>query len=168
MTAIVFLKKSHKLAQDKHALEYITGEDPGEKAPASSCLTTDHHNHFARLGQRKAGGEHHPNNRRGLSTSESLLDDSGGDDSSLAELMMKFEPLKPTTTMRLTVSSSTPAKLGNKPGNEKSNEDDDSDAKENGVHAKKIPEWEDVFWKKYGNKIRIGQSGLMMYTGGRL
>lgn len=173
MTGVVFLKKSYKLAQDKHGLEYIAGEDPADKDRPVTKPTAGRSDHFARPSQRKPRGPRHPDRpeprSRGVGTSESLLD---GDDDSLAELMMKFEPLKPTATtvsiIRLPVSTSNPAKLGNNDDKEERIDDEDKNKKGSGVPARKIPEWGSVFWKKYGNKVRVGQSGLMMYTGGRL
>lgn len=111
--------------------------------------------------------------RRTLSPNDSLLDSlldtDDDDDSSLAELMARFEPLQPTIAM----SVSSPAVPTTAPDVAVSmerawleqEEREKERQKKNDVPVK-IPEWEGgVFWKRYGNKVRVGQSGLMMYTG---
>lgn len=34
------------------------------------------------------------------------------------------------------------------------------------VGPAKVPAWEGTFWKRYGNKSRVGPFGLIFYTGG--
>lgn len=162
MTAVVFLKKSFKLSQDKRRLGVtIPGEDPGE-GPAPTRP-----NRFARATRVPTGSwADAPRGRRGVSTSDSLLDTTADDE----ELMLRFEPLKPT----ISTSASTPVILSKKPdaASEKSLREEEEEEKEEKKNMEdipvKIPEWDDgVFWKRYGNKVRVAQSALMMYTGRR-
>lgn len=154
MTAVVFLKKAFKLSQDKRRLEVIIPrEDPGE------ALGPTRSNHFTRAATRVPTGSTWasaaPRSRRGARTSDSLLDNADDDDD---KLMFQFAPLKPT----IATLTSTPALLSKKCTTE-----EEEKMKEDSKPAQ-IPEWDDgVFWKRYGNKIRVGQSALMMYTGRR-
>lgn len=85
-------------------------------------------------------------NIRASSRTDSLLDNDD-DSSSSANLNVKFKPMVPT-------SSSAPELA-----HEKRMEGDH--------HPAKLPDWtdEEVFWKKYGNKIRCGRTGVVFYTG---
>lgn len=165
MTAVVFLKKAYKLSQDKRRLEVIIPrEDPGEATDLTSLTSL---NRFARAASTWAAAA--PRGRNGGSTGGSLLDTTDEDD----QLMLRFTPLQPT----ITPSASTPTMSSKKSttknvGDQGDQEEEEDEKKKNKKEKKegdipvKIPEWDEgVFWKRYGNKIRVGQSALMLYTG---
>lgn len=159
MTAIVFLKKTHQLFQSKKGLEHIPAEDPADIKPnpfsIHAALTVPKHSDRTRhpfpTHPRKLTSIHiSPND-------SSLLDDDEG----VADLYSKFKPMIPT-------SASMPARL------EMTCENQDGDKQTGGgekvernAGPAKLPKWteDEVFWKKYGNRIRVGQFGLVLYTG---
>lgn len=77
------------------------------------------------------------------------MDDDDNDN--LAHLAKRFQPLQPRPA-----SSSDPVlKL-------KIERSEEEGMKGGG----KIPAWDDgVFWKEYGNKVRVGVPAMFLYTG---
>lgn len=173
MTAIVFLKKSHQLARDKHGLGVVPCEDPGEpwvnrfarRVPGHGIPATASWTALRTRGGFSPSGSFSPSDSDSLL--DSLLDADDDDDSSLAELMARFQPLKPTiaTSVSSPAVSGTMRDVAVSMESAQLEEDTSEQQQKNNVPVK-IPDWEDgLFWKRYGNRIRVGQSGLMMYTG---
>lgn len=162
MTTIVYLKKSHQLFNDGQGLDYLPREDPAENgytdpvfasltmlANTTRCVSRGSTTRDYGLATRAVStlGSHKENN--------SLLDD---DNNSLASLV-KFEPLRPNQSASLSMSATKMLASDQESEIEKEAEIHD------GVPFK-IPEWEEgIFWKRYGNRVRIGYFGLILYTG---
>lgn len=137
MTAIVFLKKAYQLSQSPASLKIVPHEDGGVVAPNTALRIPNSHSD--------------PRVRRGAATKSLSLMDDDDDDDNLAHLAKKFEPLKP-----MAASISVPAIRSNI-------ESSDEDERKGGGQ---IPEWDDgVFWKRYGNKVRVGVPAMFLYTG---
>lgn len=149
MTAVVFLKKAYQLSQTRQGLQLIPNEDPGVTA-VNGVSSIDR---FGRNGARVPSGplEMRQRDRKNIiPKTDSLMD---AENHSLARLA-KFEPLKP-----IVAAVSTP-----KVPSEQDFQTSSSSEEEQG--AAKIPEWNDgVFWKRYGNRVRVGQPGMLLYTG---
>lgn len=162
MTAVVYLKKSCQLSLDRQGLDFVSREDPAENEyidAVDTSLTIVANATGRRLGRdgppRVYGLTGRPASAPSLLTENSSLLDDDGD--SLAGLV-KFEPLRPSQSGALSTS------VANLQVSEKKLEKKDERLEE--CLSVKIPEWEDgIFWKRYGNRVRIGQSGLMLYTG---
>lgn len=156
MTAIVFLKKAHQISQTKKGFEYIPAEDHEETKPVPLFPFTSHAT--LRIPKRPVHNGHHipavlkQTTRRDTNSSGSLLDN---DNNNLASLDAKFKPMIPTSSFAPEMGST---KLVEKV-QENSGEENDELAK--------LPDWTDeqVFWTKYGNKVRGGRAGVLLCTG---
>lgn len=150
MTAIVFLKKAYQLSQTKENLQLIPYEDPGAFIVNCDYSATDR---LAQNNVRVSSGplEMHLRDRScSLSKSESLLDIEIQSQAHLA----KFKPLEPMVVSVLTPAITSP------------NDYEIASSRDREQEVARIPEWSDgVFWKRYGNKIRVGQPGILLYTG---
>ncbi|KUI65684.1 Poly(A)-specific ribonuclease PARN [Cytospora mali] len=149
MTAIVLIKKSYQLLQAKQGLEFIPAEDyPDAIVPSRSdpTLTKGSSPHLLpRPSPLPVQASHHnptvpsafmgPRARR----TNSLLDDDDEDGALVG--LANYTVLKP-------VASTAPSMQETKP-----------------VGPAKLPAWGGIFWKRYGNKSRVGPFGLILYTG---
>lgn len=126
MTATVFLKKAYELSKKTHDLRAMPLE----------------------IGVAPCNGTRHQQAAAGL-----LMDD---DDEMLANLAMKFEPLKPATA-----GDAIPVV---EPSKEEKKEEGDG-SKDGGGGGGRIPDWKDgAFWTRYGNRVRVGVPAMMLHT----
>ncbi|KUI59813.1 Poly(A)-specific ribonuclease PARN [Cytospora mali] len=149
MTAVVLIKKSCQLFQAKQGLEFIPAEDyPDAIVPSRSgpTLTMGSSPHLLpRPSPLPFQASHHiptvpsafmgPRSHR----TNSLLDDDDGDGTLVG--LTNYTVLKPEVSSALATQETKP------------------------VGSAKVPAWGGAFWKRYGNKSRVGPFGLILYTG---
>ncbi|ROV88273.1 hypothetical protein VSDG_09042 [Cytospora chrysosperma] len=145
MTAVVFVKKSYLLSQAKHALEFIAAEDSTMiiAPPAYCTLRSSFLVSLSQAPRRVPAIPTAPMGSRPTRTG-SLLDDDNDDD--YVAGLASYAALKPEVSSAKTTVSSTQEITPAGPA--------------------KVPAWESTFWKRYGNKSRVGPFGLVFYTGG--
>lgn len=154
MTAVVFVKKSYLLSQANQGLEFIAAEDstmttaPSRSSPTltmpppahcplrSSSLVSQAPRRVPAIPTALMGAR--------PTRTGSLLDDDNDDDyvaglASYAALKPEVSSAKAAVPSTQEITPAGPAKL---------------------------PAWESIFWKRYGNKSRVGPFGLVFYTGG--
>ncbi|ROW12430.1 hypothetical protein VMCG_00752 [Cytospora schulzeri] len=155
MTAVVFIKKSYQLSQAKQGLDFIVAEDSVKAiAPprSSSTLTMPKPAHcpfrFSSLAvqaPRRVPAVPTALMAPRRTRTGSLLDDDNDVDSVAG--LASYATLKPEVS---------PAKTTVPPAQETKP-----------VGPARVPAWESTFWKRYGNKSRVGPFGHIFYTGGK-
>lgn len=195
MTAIVFLKKSYRLNQERVGLWYIAAEDLGEReairsASLSMPKAVPRQMTLALL---KARDEAPPNPalppmpdvaevpRLPLEYWADMIKPRPADQGNLLEdcdenvvaALARFSVMQPERRFAAPVTAPpTPDRSPNRKPNPKAKPV--SNPKRKGkrdspakavVVPGTLPEWEGRFWSKYGNRSRVGQFGHILYFG---
>jgi hypothetical protein len=154
MTAVVFIKKSYLLFQAKQGLEFIAAEDstmtmaPSRSSPTLTMPPPAHcplrSSFLASQAPRRVPAI--PTALMGSRPTRtgSLLDDDNDDDHAAG--LASYAALKPEVS---SAKTAVPSTQETKPAG-----------------PAEVPAWESIFWKRYGNKSRVGPFGLVFYTGG--
>lgn len=184
MTAVVFLKKSYQLSQDREGLWYIAAEDLGEgEALRSSPFTSPElRRRQMTLTHLKARDEAPPPPlppmpdvpevpspplalRKKMAKSrwasvETLLVEHDDDvEAALAKFSILQPERRPTAPA---TAPTTPKQLPeSKPTPTPTPKPEGGSPDREAV----VPEWGSRFWSKYGNRSRVGQFGHILYIG---
>lgn len=195
MTAVVFLKKSYRLYQERVGLWYIAAEDLGEReairsASLSSPKAVPRQMTLALL---KARDEAQPipalppmpnvaevprlplmyraeRAKPRPANQGNLLEDC---DENVVAALAKFSVMQPERRFAAPVTAPpTPERSPDRKPSRKPKPISNSKRKgERDSPAKAVvvpgmlPEWEGRFWSKYGNRSRVGQFGHILYFG---
>lgn len=171
MAAVVFIKKSYQLYQAKQGLGFNDAEDSTEAiAPSRASPTLIKPPPAQRSLRSPSLAVQAPRRVPAVPSaimaprstrSGSLLDDDDDDESAVG--LASYTALKPEVS-----SAHTPASSAFEPEPEVPSTDSTVPSMQESkpVGPAKVPAWAGTFWKRYGNKSRVGPFGQLFYTGG--